>query len=213
MHPNPVFHDADRAANLAFARDRGFGVLAVCGPDGPLMSHIPFLLNPQGDAAELHLVRSNPIARMGAGPHAVRLAVSGPDSYVSPDWYGVDDQVPTWNYVAVHLTGTLERLPQEEMHAMLDRQSAAYERQLAPKPEWTTGKMTPDVLEKMMRMIVPFRMTITGIDGTWKLGQNKPDDVRARAADETARNGIGSEPAQIAALMAGVAKRRLANDA
>lgn len=201
MHPNPVFHDADTARNLAFARARAFGVLAVVEGGLPHLSHIPFVLNEDATQADVHLVRSNPIARMGAGPRPAKIAVSGPDSYVSPDWYGVADQVPTWNYVAVHLTGTLERQPQEEMRAMLDRQSAAYEAQLLPKPPWTTGKMTPDVLDKMMRMIVPFRFTLTGVDGTWKLGQNKPEAVRRDAADQMAVHGIGSEVTQIAAMM------------
>lgn len=201
MHPNPVFHDADRAKNISFARQRAFGILAVAADDGPHLSHIPFLLSEDDATADLHLVRSNPIARMGDGLHRAKIVVSGPDSYVSPDWYGVQDQVPTWNYIAVHLTGTLERLPQEVMHDMLDRQSAAYEGQLKPKAPWTTDKMTPDVLEKMMRMIVPFRFTLSGVDGTWKLGQNKPEAVRISAAEQMADHGIGSEVAIIAAMM------------
>ncbi|WP_298858701.1 FMN-binding negative transcriptional regulator [uncultured Sulfitobacter sp.] len=201
MHPNQVFHDVDTAKNIAFARKRAFGVLALNGEDGPLISHIPFLLGDDATTVDLHLVRSNPIARMGAGSHAAKILVSGPDSYVSPDWYAVQDQVPTWNYIAVHLTGTLERLPQEVMHDMLDRQSAAYEQQLHPKKPWTTGKMTPEVLEKMMRMIVPFRFKVTGVDGTWKLGQNKVEAVRISAAEQMAAHGIGSEIETIAAMM------------
>ena len=201
MHPNPVFHDVNAAKNIAFARSRAFGVLALNGDDGPLISHIPFLLSDDAATADLHLVRSNPIARMGEGSHAAKILVSGPDSYVSPDWYGVQDQVPTWNYIAVHLTGTLERLPQDAMHDMLDRQSAAYEAQLLPKTPWTTAKMTQEILEKMMRMIVPFRFTVMGVDGTWKLGQNKPELARVSAAEHMAEHGIGSEVEIIAAMM------------
>ena len=201
MHPNPIFHDADVHKNLEFARARGFGMLAVNGPDAPMLSHVPFLLGADGAVADLHLVRSNPIARGLGDPVRAKIAVSGPDSYISPDWYGVADQVPTWNYVAVHLTGTLSRLPQLEMRAMLDRQSAAYEDRLRPKPPWTTGKMTPDVLEKMMRMIVPCRFEVESVKGTWKLSQNKPGDVRRRAADAVGISGFGSEVAAMSALM------------
>jgi transcriptional regulator len=201
MHPNNIYHDADADRNITFARARSFGVLVINAEDGPYLSHIPFLINEDASSADLHLVRSNPIARMDEGPHKAKIIVSGPDSYVSPDWYGVTDQVPTWNYVAVHLTGTLERLPQEAMHELLDRQSEAYEQQLLPKTPWTTGKMTPEVLQKMMRMIVPFRFTLTGVDGTWKLGQNKPESVRLDAAEQMAKHGIGSETELIAAMM------------
>ncbi|MEM8578403.1 MAG: FMN-binding negative transcriptional regulator [Pseudomonadota bacterium] len=201
MHPNPAFRQEPCAGNLAFARDRGFGTLCVNAPDGPLISHIPFLLDTAGGAAQLHLVRSNPIARLPDGPAA--LAVTGPDGYVSPDWYEVADQVPTWNYIAVHLRGRLERRPQAEMHALLDAQSAHFEAMLDPKPRWTTAKMGAEVLERMMRQIVPYTFHVTDVQGTWKLSQNKPDDVRLRAADGMDAYGIGSETRLLAAMMRG----------
>lgn len=203
MHPNPVYHDADDAQNLDFARGRGFGVLAVGGAEAPMLSHVPFLLSEDGRLAELHLVRSNPIARALSTPLPARIAVSGPDSYISPDWYEMKDQVPTWNYVAVHLTGTLERMPQETLHDLLDRQSAMYEDRLLPKSPWKTAKMTAEVMDRLMRTIVPCRMQVTGVAGTWKLGQNKPEEVRLRAAEQAEAYGFGSEPNLLAALMRG----------
>ena len=67
-----------------------------------------------------------------------------------------------------------------------------------------SAKMNPDVLDKMMRQIVPCRMAITAVDGTWKLSQNKPDPVRMRAADGVAAYGLGTELGVLAALMRGV---------
>ncbi|MEE4186916.1 MAG: FMN-binding negative transcriptional regulator [Roseobacter sp.] len=204
MHPNPVFHTQADTENLAFARERAFGVLAANGSDGPLMSHVPFLLDAEGDTLWLHLMRSNPIARLLSDPVAVRIAVSGPDSYISPDWYGVADQVPTWNYVAVHLTGTLELRPQDELHGILDRQSALFEERLVPKTPWKTAKMSEGVMERMMRAIVPCRMTVTGVDGTWKLNQNKTADARHSAADHVDAYGMGTDTRVLSALMRGV---------
>ncbi len=203
MHPNPIFHDADTRQNINFARERGFGILAVNGADGPLLSHIPFLLDAEGDTLGLHLVRSNAIARALTNSLTAKIAVSGGDSYISPDWYEVPDQVPTWNYVAVHLTGILERRPPEELRDLLDRQSAFYEDRLLPKPPWKTEKMTPEVMEKMMRMIVPCRMKVTSVTGTWKLSQNKPDGVRLRAGKQAAAYGFGSETQVLSAQMLG----------
>jgi len=199
MHPNPVFHTKDAAQNLAFANARAFGVLAVNGAHGPMLSHVPFLVD--DDRVWLHLVRSNPIARALAAPQQACLAVTGPDSYISPDWYGVPDQVPTWNYVAVHLRGSLERRPTEELRGIIDRESAFFEERLAPKPPWTGGKMSPGVMDKMMRAIVPCVLQITEIAGTWKLNQNKPDAVRLAAADGVEAHGIGAELAALAGLM------------
>ena len=200
MHPNPAFRGEPRERHLAFARSRAFGILAVNGEQGSLLSHVPFLLNGDGTEAHLHLVRSNPIARLDPGPAVI--AVSGPDGYVSPDWYGVADQVPTWNYVAVHLRGRLEPLPPETLHDLLDRQSAHFEAMLAPKRPWTTDKMSEGVMERMMRAILPFRLLIDSVDGTWKLGQNKDAAVR-RAAAERIGDGTGHELAALSDLMRG----------
>ena len=203
MHPNPAFRKADRSRNVAFARERSFGVLVLAGPDGPpLLSHVPFLLDATGERLGLHLTRSNPILRaLDAGPRVATLAVSGPDSYISPDWYGVPDQVPTWNYVAVHLTGMLEIRPAEELRTLIDAQTAAFETRLAPKPPWTSDKMTAEVMSRMMRQIVPCRMDLTEINGTWKLNQNKPDDVRLRAAHQVAQSGVGHDLSEMSTLM------------
>lgn len=203
MHPNPVFRKAADQTNLEYARDRGFGVLSVNGDAGPLIAHIPFRLSDDGKEVELHLMRSNPIVRALRQPMQAALAVSGPDSYVSPDWYGIDDQVPTWNYIAVHLRGTLELRPQPELRGILDRLSEVFEARLEPKTPWTSDKMSEGVLERMMRMIVPCRMSLNSVDGTWKLGQNKPDAVRQAGADHMKAYGIGQETALLAALMHG----------
>jgi len=203
MHPNQAFHTHSDPDNLNFARDRGFGVLAVGTVGLPMLAHVPFVLSEDGKAVDLHLVRSNPITRALVEPLPARVAVSGPDSYISPDWYGVGDQVPTWNYVAVHLTGKLERRPDSELRSVLDRLSAQFEARLVPKEPWKSDKVDAGALEKMMRMIVPFRLNVTGVDGTWKLAQNKSDTARERAAGHVDAYGIGADVRALAALMRG----------
>jgi transcriptional regulator len=198
LHPNPAFRATPAARNLAFARERGFGILTVNGPAGPVAAHVPFLLCAQGAAADLHLARSNPIARAGLPAEAV-LIVSGPDAYVSPDWYGAGDQVPTWNYVAVHLRGVLQALPEGALQPHVDALSAEHEGRLLPKAPWVSTKMTEGVMPRMMRMILPFRLLIASVDGTWKLNQNKTPEVRARAAGHLAGGDAGARA--IAALM------------
>ena len=201
MHPNPIFRKTDQARNIAFAREQGFGLLAVGTEGAPLISHVPFLLSEDGAVAEFHLVRSNPIVRLMSDTLPARLAVQGPYSYVSPDWYEIEDQVPTWNYVAVHLVGQIAPRPQADLHDMLDRQSALFEDRVLPKAPWTSAKMTPQLMERMMHQIVPCRMQVTGIDGTWKLNQNKDDAVRLRAADRVEAAGQGAGTAVLASLM------------
>ena len=202
MHPNPAFRQDPRDKNLAFARARGFGILTLNGAEGPLAAHIPFLLNKDASFAELHLARSNPIARAPL-PAPALIAVSGADAYISPDFYGphseVPDQVPTWNYVAVHLRGTLEPLPDDALHPHVDALSAAHEARIAGKRPWTSAKMTEGALPRMLRMILPFRFRVTSVEGTWKLNQNKDAAWRIRAATALAGGDAGAQA--IAALM------------
>lgn len=208
MHPNPAFRQEPRDRNLAFARARGFGTLTVNGPEGPLAAHVPFLLNKDASFAELHLARSNPIARAGL-PLPALIAVSGPDAYVSPDFYGphedVPDQVPTWNYVAVHLRGILEPLPGDALHPHVDALSAEHEGRIAGKTPWTSAKMSEGAMPRMLRMILPFRFTLTAVEGTWKLNQNKTPEVRARAAASLSQGDADARA--IAALIGEVPPR------
>jgi transcriptional regulator len=200
MHPNPAFRQTSQDANLGFARARGFGLLSVNGEDGPLAAHIPFLLAEDGSHADLHLARSNPIARV-ALPAPALIAVSGPDAYISPDWYDLPDQVPTWNYVAVHLRGTLHPMPPETLRAHADALSARFETDLLPKTPWVSSKMTEGVMERMMRMILPFRLQIAAVDGTWKLNQNKPAPARRAAAGALAARSAETPQAALSRLM------------
>lgn len=181
MHPNPAFRKTEAPSNLAFAQARGFGTLSINGSNGPLCAHIPFLLSQDGSFADMHLARSNLIARADLPVPAV-LAVVGPEGYISPDWYGTPDQVPTWNYVAVHLRGVLEPRPTESLREHVDALSARFEADLGPKAPWISTKMSDGVIERMMRMILPFRLRVTEVDGTWKLGQNKTPEAREGAA-------------------------------
>ena len=202
MHPTPAFRQDPREKNLAFARARGFGILSINGPEGPIAAHIPFLLNDDASFAEMHLARSNPIAR-AALPAPALITVSGPDAYISPDWYGphseVPDQVPTWNYIAVHLRGTLEPLPDGALRPHVDALSAEHEGRIAGKRPWTSAKMTEGALPRMLRMILPFRFRVTSVEGTWKLNQNKTPEIRARAAQALSRGDPAAQA--IATLM------------
>ena len=184
MHTNPAFRNIETARNITFARQTGFGTLAINGGDGPLLSHVPFLLNEAGTEVEAHLTRSNPILRALQEPLEAVISVLGPSGYISPDWYGEADQVPTYNYVAVHLRGTLRGADPAGMRAHLDRLSDHFEAKLSPKPIWTMDKMSEEAIARMMRMILPVRMSVTAIDGTWKLNQNKSDGARLGAAGE-----------------------------
>lgn len=148
-----------------------------------------------------HVMRSNPLARALKTPQQALLAVSGPDAYISPDWYNVENQVPTWNYIAVHIRGEIRLMPQETLRDVLDNLSHEFERRLAPKPIWQSEKMPKDALDRMLRMIVPVRLDISSVECTQKLGQNKSDDARSNAVKGLSSSNIGMEIASLARSM------------
>ena len=205
MHPSPLFRQASREANLAFAGERGFGVLAVGAGDagGPLLSHIPFLLAEDGGTVHAHLARPNPILRcLEQGERPAVLAVGGPDGYISPDWYESDPGlVPTWNYVSGHLRGVLRLRPEETIRGHLDELAAQFEQRLSPKHPWRTTKVPERQLEALMRAILPVELQVERVDGTWKLNQNRPDAARLAAAGHMEASGLGMETTLLAGLM------------
>lgn len=181
MHPDPKFRWEDRAAMRDFVEEIGFGTLFAATPDGLRAAHVPAVFL-DDDRIGVHVSRGNGIARHLDGMDAL-FVVNGPDAYVSPDWYGIPDQVPTWNYLAVELEGRVTRMDRDQLVDQIDRLSAMHEARLAPKPEWTRAKMSPGVVDKMLNALAGFTIEIRGWRGTKKLGQNKDEAVRLAAAD------------------------------
>jgi transcriptional regulator len=187
MHPHPAFAWKDRGEMLAFVAEVSFSTIFVCGEGGQLLVHSPVVMAGD-DRLRFHISRSNRAAGAMEGARAL-LSCTGPEAYVSPDWYGVPDQVPTWNYVAVECEGPLRRLDELELADLLDDLSAMNEARLAPKPVWTRAKMTPGKFEAMLKAIVGFEMRIDEMRGTRKLGQTKNFEERAASANAVAAAG------------------------
>ncbi len=176
MHPNRAFAWEDREAMLAFVADIAFCTICV---DGPEVDHVPvFVAGP--DRIRFHVARGNRVKLDGK---RALLSCLGPDAYISPDWYGSEDQVPTWNYLAVEAEGPLTRLDDDGFAALLDDLSAAHEARLAPKPAWTRGKMSPGRFEGLMKAIIGYELHIEELRGNRKLGQHKNEAERTGAAD------------------------------
>ena|SRR5579872_2124794 len=205
MYTPPLFKQ-DRAASLAFAQERGFGTVCAWSGARPIASSLPFYVSHADDGtaeAWFHVARQNPLAALADGQAAWLLAVNGPDAYVSADWYASADQVPTWLYQAVHLSGPVRRLSDAELAVQIDTLSAKFENWLLPKKPWTSAKMTPERFEAMKKAIVGLVMTVEDVEGSFKLNQHKSEaDYAAVAGALAARPDTASQ--QIAGLMRNV---------
>jgi transcriptional regulator len=213
MYTPPLFKQ-DRTASLAFAEERGFGTICAWNGTRPIASLLPFYLSHAADGTaevRFHVARHNPLAKLADGTTSWLLAVNGPDAYVSADWYVSPDQVPTWLYQSVHLTGTVRLLSDDELAVQIDTLSAKFENWLLPKTPWTSAKMTPARLEAMRKAIVGLVMTVEEVEGSFKLNQHKSEADYAAIADALGqRTDTGSQ--QIAALMRTARPEAFAND-
>ena len=102
----PQFRIEEQRA-LEFAADRGFGVIVAADEHGPRASHVPFVLGGATGSVivQIHFTAKNPLVELADGIRRFLLIVAGDDAYVSNDWYASRDNVSTWLYEAVHLSG------------------------------------------------------------------------------------------------------------
>jgi transcriptional regulator len=183
----PRHFAAEEAAGLDLIERNGFGALIMQGADGkPEISHLPFVLDREGNRLLAHVARANPIWKLMDGSAQATAVFQGPNAYVSPDWYEKPAaSVPTWNYAVVHIHGRPAPLDDAGLIDVLVRLSAANEAKLAPKKPWTVDKLDETFFANLRKGIVGFALPVERIEAKLKLSQNKtasPDFARTRDA-------------------------------
>ena len=179
MHPSRAFAWEDAGELRAFVAAMSFAQISAAIDGRVMTAQAPLAVCADG-AIAFHLARANPLVPHLDGAELV-AAVLGEHAYISPDWYGTADQVPTWNYRLVEITGRARRLDESALRPLLDTLSATHEARLAPKQPWTADKMDPARLAAMLKAIVGFAIDAPMLRGIQKLGQNKKPEERAGA--------------------------------
>jgi transcriptional regulator len=190
MHAPAHFRIEDSDELVAFIEARHFATLVVTGEAGPLAAHIPMLLTRDAAGApfalEGHVARNNPLV-IAAERGAPALAIfAGPDAYVTPSLYVSKREhgkvVPTWNYMAVHVTGPIETFDDQlALHDQVSRITDKMEQPTAAP--WKVKDAPDDYIAKMLNAIIGVRVTIATIEGIAKLSQNRPEGDRAGVLD------------------------------
>jgi transcriptional regulator len=180
MHPNRKFHIAEREEMVRLVEAEGFGTLVVATDAGLRAVHVPLRL--EGERLLFHVSKGNAVhTALAAGAEAL-VVVNGPHAYISPDWYGLPDRVPTWNYLAVELNGRATALDERELVGLLDAMSKVFEEGLGAKPPWSRDRMAPERFDALLKAISGFALDIREWRGTAKIDQDKPPEVRERIA-------------------------------
>jgi transcriptional regulator len=178
--------EEDRA--LAFAADRGFGVIVAADERGPRASHVPFVVarRDAGVIVHIHLTARNPLVELADGVRRFLLIASGDDAYISNDWYASRDNVSTWLYEAVHLSGVAHLRDGGENRGHGDALLAVAEARL-PKQPWDLAQMEPTKRETMLASIRVIDLVVDRIEGQAKLNQHKSDEDHVAVANQLAR--------------------------
>lgn len=196
MYTPAAFVETDLSVLHDFIEQHSFAALVSETGGALLASHLPFLLDRQtGPRGTLtgHMARANPQWK-NIHEQSVLVIFSGPHAYISPTWYTARNVVPTWDYVAVHVSGRGRLIDdREESLAILRRTVDTYER-TQPAP-WSLTDAEPDFIKRLAEHIVCFRIEIDRIEGQWKLSQNHTAERRERivreletSADSSARD-------------------------
>jgi transcriptional regulator len=183
----PQFRIEEQRA-LAFAAERGFGVIVAADERGPRGSHVPFVIVRRDDRVivQIHLTARNPLVELADGNRRFLLIVSGDDAYVSNDWYASRDNVSTWLYEAVHLSGVAYLRERGENRGHGDALLAVSEARL-PKQPWELVQMEPTKRESMLASIRVIDLVVDQIEGQSKLNQHKSDEDYVAVANQLAR--------------------------
>ncbi len=183
----PQFRIEEQRA-LAFAADRGFGVVVAADERGPRGSHVPFVIARRDDRVivQIHFTAKKPLVELADGKRRFLLIVSGDDAYVSHDWYASRDNVSTWLYEAVHLTGVAHLRERDENRGHGDALLGVSEAGLAKQP-WELAAMEPTKRESMLSAIRVIDLVVDQIEGQSKLNQHKSDEDHVAVANQLAR--------------------------
>lgn len=204
MYIPPAFHEPGIDRMHAVMRDHSFATVVTNADERSFASHLPLLLDEQrGPYGTLvgHVARANPQWTHLQGGGEALVIFQGPHAYVSPSWYEVERSVPTWNYVAVHAYGTGRLIEgTEAVLALLRRMAATYE---APHENPWSFDHIEEFVRRQLRGIA-FEIEITGLEGKFKLGQNRSPSDRLSVARALAASPF-EDDREIARLMEQVA--------
>jgi transcriptional regulator len=200
MYKLPVHDEPDKAVVLDFIGQHPFAFLSGCSAAGePVATQVPVFIEHRGDALFLsgHLMKGTDHHRAFGQNPAALCVFTGPHTYVSATLYSNTSQASTWNYISVHVRGTLRFLGGEALEAVLQKTSLHFE---GGKDSSTVYENLPrDYRERLNKAIVAFEVEVSSIHPIFKLSQDR-DHESYRTITKSLAEGEGDAPA-IAAEM------------
>lgn len=142
------------------------------------VTHIPVLLDrTAGKYGTIrgHISRQNPQNKTFDAHESAVIVFRGPQSYISPTWYAkTSEVVPTWNFAVVHASGKLKAIEEPKaLHGLLAQLIHKFESYEGTSYDFS--KLPDSYVNGMMTGIIGFEMEIEGLEGKFKLGQERSE--------------------------------------
>jgi transcriptional regulator len=185
--------------NWGFVQKNSFGTIVTTEQGKPIATHLPLGLNKKGDDYYItgHMAYGNPQWRTFETCEDVLVMFQGPNAYISSSWYG-HEEVPTWNYQAVHVYGKASILEKDELIEELTIMLEKYEVHRENPVLWE--KLSPKLLESELKGIVGFKVKVGEIQSAYKLSQNRNETDYMNIIDKLQNEGNPNSK-QMAELM------------
>jgi transcriptional regulator len=174
MYIPDLYKNEDKDSIRKFLKENAFGIL-INQTNGKLCAtHIPLELDYNKEGEEVlqgHISKENPQWTSFESNAEILAIFTGPHSYISPSWYD-HENVPTWNYSAVHVYGKIKIIEGDAVIDSLTKLVDKYE-QNSKCPV-----RVADLSKKTMmqtRGIVAFEIKIEEIQAQNKMSQNRDD--------------------------------------
>jgi transcriptional regulator len=173
IYTPPFYKITDSEIIFNFIQKYSFATLISEGDEGLIISHLPLLLTLESKKHFLlgHCAKANPHWRQFN--KKVTVIFQGPHTYISPAWYvPKEENVPTWNYVAVHVEGlpTVIEDPRAAF-SVLDKTVQFFENEY--QTGWNLPSEQNNKISAMLNAIVAFKIEIVKIDAKFKLSQKQ----------------------------------------
>ena len=195
MYVPKHFEERDPDILSALMRQFNFALLVTARNGVPVGTHVPLHVDDDGKNGRLfgHLARANDHWQDFDGEREAMAVFQGPHSYISPNWYVSGEQVPTWNYAAIHAYGK-PRVMQDpgEVADILWRLVGDNENEATGN--WSMDKLSKGKLTAKLRSIIAFEMPIGRLEGKFKMSQNrKAEDAQGAANGVRAASGADAD--------------------
>ena len=182
-----------------FVQMNSFGTLVSTKKGRPIATHLPLQLIKEEEDYYVtgHMAYGNPQWRTFETSEEVLIMFQGPHAYISSSWYE-QENVPTWNYQAIHVYGPATILNEEALKQDLTKLLEKYEKHRENPVLW--DKLSSSLLEKEIKGIVGFKIKVGEIQAAYKLSQNRNETDYANIVEQL-HNEENPDSKQIADMM------------